>query len=90
MMRLLTKDVGKGPSNESGAQRRPTKKDKEKLTVASVARKIPRRSREKDLRSRMCWGVARTTFWTKAGRSNGNIMLARANNKMEYKRPCYA
>lgn len=41
----------------SGAQSRPIMKDKEKLRVARVERKRPKRRREKDLIRRYCWGV---------------------------------
>lgn len=44
------------PTKLRGAQRRPINNEREKLRVASVDRKRPRRRREKDLRSRYCCG----------------------------------
>lgn len=41
--------------NVSGAQRRPIMKEREKLRVARVERKRPRRRKEKDLMRRYCW-----------------------------------
>ena len=82
-MRLSMNDVGKGPSRESGAQRRPMKKESEKLTVARVARKMPRRSREKDLRRRICCGLAWTTVWMRYGRMKGTAALTRVNTNNE-------
>lgn len=39
----------------SGAQRRPIMKEREKLRVARVERKRPRRRKENDLMRRYCW-----------------------------------
>ena len=48
----------------SGAQRRPMEKDREKLRVARVERKRPRRRREKDLIRMCCWAVGvKTEGW---------------------------
>lgn len=45
----------------NGIQRRPIIKAREKLSVARVDRKIPRRRRENDLMSRYCCGVGEWT-----------------------------
>lgn len=50
-------EVGKvevGPTNESGAANRPTRKESEKLRVARVARNMPKSSKEKHCRSNVC------------------------------------
>lgn len=49
--------LGMRPMKLSGAQTRPIMNESEKFKVARADRKRPRRSREKDLMSRYCWGV---------------------------------
>lgn len=51
---LLSEGKARGPTIESGDERRPMKKDKEKLIVANVARNMPSKSREKLLKRRRC------------------------------------
>ena len=51
---LLWDGMPSGPTRESGEESKPTKKDSEKLTVAKVARNMPRSSREKHLKRRRC------------------------------------
>ncbi len=43
--------------NDSGVDRRPTNNEREKFSVANVARNMPKSSRENDCRRRYCWGV---------------------------------
>lgn len=40
--------------NDSGVERRPTNNESEKFRVASVARNMPRTSRENECRRRRC------------------------------------
>lgn len=42
---------------DRGVDRRPTNNESEKLSVARVARKMPRIRREKEWSKRWCWGV---------------------------------
>jgi hypothetical protein len=55
---------------ESGAQRRPIMKEREKLRVARVERKRPRRRRERDLMRWVCWVVVEFRE-SKAARRSG-------------------
>ena len=45
------------PTNNSGDDNNPINNDREKLTVASDARNIPRRRKEKDLSNSLCCRV---------------------------------
>lgn len=51
--------------NDSGEERRPTMREREKLRVASEERNIPRRRREKQCMRVYCWRVGRKLVITR-------------------------
>lgn len=74
------------PTKLSGAQRRPMKNEREKLRVASVERKSPRRRREKDLISRYCCGSGGNQSRVTAAKTIGRRTLMSAKpTAAEYK-----
>ena len=73
---------GRGPRKERGAERRPTRKAREKLRVASVERNMPRRSREKDLMSKLCCAVGGVKWERVEARMVGRRRLEAAKRSM--------
>jgi hypothetical protein len=81
--------VEKGwPTKERGEARRPMRKAREKLSVASVARNMPRRRREKHCRRRRCWGVGGDWRERRVARRVGRARLARAKVERMEGRAC--
>jgi len=67
------------PMKDSGAERRPTNSESEKLRVARVARNMPSRSREKEWSSRWCCGVSGAWLWIRMARRLGRTRISIVN-----------
>ena len=68
-----------GLENDSGDARRPIRNAREKLSVASVARNMPSRTREMHCVRRCCWWLRGAWWEIRAGRRVGRRILDTVN-----------
>lgn len=86
----VRRQLGSWPIKLSGAQSRPTMKEREKFKVARADKKRPRRRSENDLMRRYCWGVGAGTGprFRRAARANGRRALMTAKMWMAEVKYC--
>lgn len=78
-----------GPRKERGAESRPMRKAREKLRVASVARDMPRRRREKHWIRTRCGGVRGVCWDMRVARREGRRRVERVKASKVDGRDCW-